>query len=75
VFTVEQFISLTVAAREAMRDKRATYAQRLSLVRESRLLGESLGLSPSAQAKVKPPTGAISDSADDQRFAEIVGEG
>jgi phage terminase small subunit len=75
VFTVEQFVSLTLASREAMRDKKVSYAQKWSLVREARLLGESLGLSPSAQVKVKPPVGALTDSADDKRWAEIVGEG
>ncbi len=74
-FTVEQFCVLTIAGREAMRDKKANYSQRLSLVREARLLGESLGLSPSAQGKVRPPAGAIGDSADDLRFNEIVNEG
>ena len=73
VFTIEQFVSLTLASREAMRDKKVSYAQKLSLVREARLLGESLGFSPSAQAKVKTPAGPISDSADDKLFAEIVG--
>jgi phage terminase small subunit len=72
VFTIEQFVSLTLASREAMRDKKVSYAQKLSLVREARLLGESLGLSPSAQAKVQPPTGVITDNIEDQRFAEIV---
>jgi phage terminase small subunit len=71
-YTVEQFVSLTLASREAMRDKKVSYAQKLSLVREARLLGESLGLSPSAQAKVKPPVGAITDSADDKRWQEII---
>jgi phage terminase small subunit len=72
VFTIEQFVSLTLASREAMRDKKVSYAQKLSLVREARLLGESLGFSPSAQAKVQPPSGAITDNKDDQTFAEIV---
>jgi phage terminase small subunit len=72
VFTIEQFVSLTLASREAMRDKKVSYAQKLSLVREARLLGESLGLSPSAQAKVQPPAGAITDNKEDQMFAEIV---
>jgi phage terminase small subunit len=73
VFTVEQFCLLTVAARTAATDRKAGYAQRLALVREARLLGESLGLSPSAQQKVKPPAGALTDSADDRLWAEIVG--
>jgi phage terminase small subunit len=72
VFTIEQFVSLTLASREAMRDKKVSYAQKLSLVREARLLGESLGLSPSAQAKVQPPAGVITDNKEDQMFAEIV---
>jgi phage terminase small subunit len=72
VFTIEQFVSLTLASREAMRDKKASYAQKLSLVREARLLGESLGLSPSAQAKVQPPLGAVTDNKEDQMLAEIV---
>ena len=72
VFTIEQFVSLTLASREAMRDKKVSYAQKLSLVREARLLGESLGLSPSAQAKVQPPAGVSTDSKSDQRGAEIV---
>lgn len=72
VFTVEQFVSLTLASREAMRDKKVSYAQKLSLVREARLLGETLGLSPSAQAKVKPPNAPSTDSKEDQMFSEIV---
>ena len=73
VFTVEQFCLLTIGARTAATDRKAGYAQRLALIREARLVGETLGLSPSAQAKVKMPAGAIGDSEDDRRFAEIVG--
>ncbi len=74
-YSVEQFILLTLSAREAMKDKRANYAQRLSLIRESRIVGEALGISPAARRKVQPPAGVIGDSPDDQRWLEIIAEG
>lgn len=74
IYTVEQFVLLQLAAREAMTNTKATAGQKLSLMREARLAGEELGLSPSAHAKVVKPTDVRPDSADDARWAEIINQ-
>jgi len=74
-FAVENFILLQLDARKAANDKKATHAQRLTLLREARLAAAELGLGPVAAGKVQIPAGALTDSADDQRWLEVIGEG
>lgn len=75
VYAVENFVLLQLAARAVVRDKHATHKARLDLLREARLAAEELGLGPVSHGKVQIPAGAVTDSADDQRWLEVIGEG